>query len=335
VNHDTKLDFAEFSALINEREEGVHTEAELRARFNSIDENMNNRIDLDEYIRFSLRDALQRSSARVIDLFREWDEDSSGSVDKKEFAKAMKALGFDAPKAEIDAVFDQMDVDKSGEIDYKELNKTLRLGAGSALDPALMPGAMGEIQTSSKGKHALRRGKMTGKKGAALPPSVKLVPEEGVTVAEQLRKVLFENAVRVIDLFRDWDDDGNGLIDKKEFRKGVAALGYIAPKADINAIFDDINKDKSGQLEYSELNKALRSGGGVKLDPKLKAGAVGPIELTAKTKTPKVARQGTGGLLGSLAADISRNSPANSPVRRGSSGVGLIDFAAGGSGDYA
>lgn len=98
VNHDTKLDFAEFSTMIREREAGGHTEDELRARFDSIDENKNDRIDLDEFIRFSLRDALARSSARVIDLFREWDEDDSGSVDLKEFRKAIKALGFDAPK---------------------------------------------------------------------------------------------------------------------------------------------------------------------------------------------------------------------------------------------
>ena len=53
--------------MIREREAGGHTEDELRARFDSIDENKNDRIDLDEFIRFSLRDALARSSARVID----------------------------------------------------------------------------------------------------------------------------------------------------------------------------------------------------------------------------------------------------------------------------
>ena len=37
-------------------------------------------IDLDEFIAFSLRDALARSSARVIDLFREWDDDESVTV---------------------------------------------------------------------------------------------------------------------------------------------------------------------------------------------------------------------------------------------------------------
>ena len=39
----------------------------------------------------------------------------------------------------------------------------------------------------------------------------------------QLRGALTKNAVRVIELFRDWDDDGSGTITKKEFVKAMAA----------------------------------------------------------------------------------------------------------------
>ena len=46
-------------------------------------------VEQHEFIKFSLRDALTRSSTRVLDLFREWDEDGSGKVDKKEFRKAI------------------------------------------------------------------------------------------------------------------------------------------------------------------------------------------------------------------------------------------------------
>ena len=33
---------------------------------------------------------------------------------------------------------------------------------------------------------------------------------------EQLRQILVDNAVRVIDLFRDWDDNGDGKVSKKD-----------------------------------------------------------------------------------------------------------------------
>jgi Ca2+-binding EF-hand superfamily protein len=322
ANKDTKLDFGEFSALIREREGGEHTKAELEARFAAIDENMNNVIDLDEYIRFSLRDALQRSSTRVIDLFKEWDDDASGKIDLKEFRKAIVALGFDVPHAEIDAVFRQMDADGSGTLEYKELNKSLRSGAGSSLDPSLRPGAAGKIQTRAdllakgKEKRSLLR---TGRKGAALPPSVKLTAEDGRSIKEQLKAVLNEHSVRVIDLFRDWDDNGDGLVDKKEFRKAVAALGYSVPKADAEKVFDELDKDGNGTLSYVELNKALRRGAddlGLKLDPSMEAGAAGKIEtraeLVAKGKAKReavAAERASGSRRSGLTAQLSMHLP--------------------------
>ena len=61
-------------------------------------------MDLGDFIKVSLRDALDRSSTRVIDLFKAWDEDESGFIDAKEFGRAIKALGFEASKEEIAAV---------------------------------------------------------------------------------------------------------------------------------------------------------------------------------------------------------------------------------------
>merc|ERR1711965_472344 len=44
-------------------------------------------------------------------------------------------------------------------------------------------------------------------------------------VDEQIRDYLSVKAVRVIELFRQWDDDGTGKIEKKEFRRGMKELG--------------------------------------------------------------------------------------------------------------
>ena len=86
---------------------GDHTDEELLKRFKQLDVDGSCLIDAREYIKFSLCDALYRSSTRTIDLFRQWDEDKNGTIDKKEFRKAIKALGFDfiASDAEVDMVF--------------------------------------------------------------------------------------------------------------------------------------------------------------------------------------------------------------------------------------
>ena len=55
-------------------------------------------------------------------------------------------------------------------------------------------------------------------------------------------------------LFDSWDEDGSGTIDKKEFGKAVRSLGFDVEQADTDAVFDSLDDDKSGFLEYKELN---------------------------------------------------------------------------------
>ena len=77
-------------------------------------------------------------------------------------------------------------------------------------------------------------------------------------VAVELRDALTKNAKRVIDLFRDWDEDGNGTISKKEFRKAIPLLGLCVPTAEVGQLFDEWDPDKSGMLSLEELTKKLR-----------------------------------------------------------------------------
>ena len=102
---------------------------------------------------------------------------------------------------------------------------------------------------------ALRKGK-TGK-GAALS-GVDLDETSGKPMGEQLREALVANAVRVIDLFKDWDEDGDGTVSKKEFRKAMPMLGLDVPRDEIDKLFDSWDPDASGFLEYKELNNLLK-----------------------------------------------------------------------------
>ena len=120
-----------------------------------------------------------------------------------------------------------LDEDKSGMLEYKELNSMLRKGFGSQVTANLK-------RAKDVADHG-RGAKLTSKnynenyasaKVAALPPMVKLDASSGVSIRDQLNTILSEHSVKLIDLFREWDEDGNGAIDKKEFRKAVAALGY-------------------------------------------------------------------------------------------------------------
>ena len=93
-------------------------------------------VDISEYVQWALRDALDNSRGRVLDLFREWDEDRSVFIDRKEFGAALKSMGFKCSKEDVKKIFSGLDPDGSGQLEYAELNATLRKLAGTTLTPA-------------------------------------------------------------------------------------------------------------------------------------------------------------------------------------------------------
>ena len=96
-------------------------------------------------------------------------------------------------------------------------------------------------------------------KGKALPSSVlTLKATSEASIAEQLRRQLEVNHVAVVDLMREWDADGDCCVSKDEFRAAVSALGFDAPIEDVDFVFDALDGDHSGTLEFAELKHALR-----------------------------------------------------------------------------
>ena len=256
ADNDGKLDFGEFCQFVHDREEGEFTEEELKKRFDLLDEDGSGKIDMFEYLEWSLKDALLRSSSRVIDLFRAWDEDKNGTVDKSEFHKAIKALGFEVERDITDSVFESLDDDNSGALEYKELNAMLRKGVGAEAVKTNLKRMAGKQRDDSRGAKMTAKNinkNYSGARVATLPDMIKLDATSDKSLHEQLRDVLTANNAKLIDLFREWDDDGNGALDKKEMRKAIAALGYDVPRREVDGLFDSIDVDSSGYIEYEEV----------------------------------------------------------------------------------
>ena len=77
------------------------------------------------------------------------------------------------------------------------------------------------------------------------------------SIAEQLRGALSATGARVIDLFREWDTDGDGKVTRAEFHRAMGLLRFSAPKAEIDVVFSSWDPDGSGVLEVKELERLL------------------------------------------------------------------------------
>ena len=111
-------------------------------------------------------------------------------------------------------------------------------------------------------------------------------------IESKLARAVKKNAIRVMDLFKDWDEDKNGIISKKEFRAALRGLDIEGSKEDHDALFDKWDVDGSGALDFEELNKALRKGmRNLRDDPKADADAPLMVLGRAKAAEVKAARE--------------------------------------------
>ena len=299
---DKDLDFCTFCRHVRERNIfDDPSDARLKVLFQTIDrqdKNETGRITMQEFFRFALRQVLARDVMRVCAIFEAWDEDGNGMIDSREFRRAIQSLGFaDIPSVLIDQLFAELDVDQNAELSRCELERRLKQFAGLIVEQTH------ELRTLDD---AIR-----SQKGAALATTVKLDMASTKSVAEQLREALSNNLVRVVDLFHDWDEDENGMIDKNEFFKGMGALGVKVSRADANALFDSFDRDGSGTIEYRELNKLLRQ----RVTKRLRRVASEPIK--ARLRPPGASRSA---LLESMTptssqqANVMRLAPIRAPV---------------------
>lgn len=79
----------------------------------------------------------------------------------------------------------------------------------------------------------------------------------------KLRESLLNNAKKLYVKFREWDIDGDGLVDKEEFRNAIPKMGIpmmaSIPTQDIDDLFDTLDVDGSGAISYKELKKLLQN----------------------------------------------------------------------------
>ena len=147
-------------------------------------------------------------------------------------------------------------------------------------------------------------------------PLVRLQPQDDLTVVQQLRNLLSNTARanKFVEQLEVWDVDDDNNVSRKEFRRAFAVcFGYTASQNDLNTLFDEVDTNGNGEVDFDELHDAIeRIQGG--LAPLSTGGAA--AKLAAKDEmTPEARREKHVAMLAAKDAKAKAIVPFAAPVR--------------------
>jgi len=192
-----------------------------------------------------ISDMLMGQMRQVMDAFAEWDTDGSSGISHDEFVKAMGALGLKA-SSKLKKLWKEFDSDGSGEISVDELR--------GALDPAMLGTEETALMAVPRAydKRSLPTSKIQTEMRTRVTGTLR-------NAAVQMHEAFSEMAIdRVLDVFRTWDHDDGGTISRKEFAEAMVRLGVKTTKVEMSKLFNQLDPDRSGEINYRELYWAIK-----------------------------------------------------------------------------
>mmetsp|Transcript_1258 Transcript_1258/g.2622 ORF Transcript_1258/g.2622 Transcript_1258/m.2622 type:complete len:324 (-) Transcript_1258:421-1392(-) len=197
-------------------------------------------------------------------VFNKFDADGSGSLDRNEIQRVLSIIGMNA--CNIDRIFVAMDSDGNGTVDIDEFVTWMK---GSQGNGKIVNDAMNGFDSrNDPEEHAIPE-ETINIPGSAEDTPYKAPQEEidpyktpksrkSVKVSASAVKVTAkpnpsDPSVRaaITQIFDKWDEDGNGQLDKAEFRSALSVSTDL-DSATINQMFDCADADKSGYVDIEE-----------------------------------------------------------------------------------
>eukprot|EP00730_Choanoeca_flexa_P000595 TRINITY_DN10261_c0_g2_i1.p1 TRINITY_DN10261_c0_g2~~TRINITY_DN10261_c0_g2_i1.p1 ORF type:complete len:1029 (+),score=257.83 TRINITY_DN10261_c0_g2_i1:1-3087(+) len=231
----------------------------------------------------TMREQMQHDRLRVLDLFREVDRNSDGSVTRAELAQFLEMCEHPMSRDDIKIVMKLVDEDKSGKIDYKEFShrvykrrfgekRQISTNANEQAEPgssAASEAVRAPEQQNQESKDNMPTDVQNGQaEASATPldtassaPSTMTKAERAEQVfadwLEAMRQKMQHDHLRVLDLFRQCDQNGDGQVTRKELSDFLAGCDYPMSRSDIKIVMDHIDADHSGKIDYKEFSQRV------------------------------------------------------------------------------
>ena len=232
----------------------------------------------------SLRAHLDVYKVKTADLLKRLDLNGDGRVDAEELRVCItQVLGEEAvsklPAGAVLRTLDEIDLDNSGHIEVQELRRAI-WGNHREIRQRLRAGGAGKHNVRPRNKYRTRRTDIRDVGSRMLGPNGSQSLLSAPSMQDALREVLLKHAIRVNDLFREMDVDGDHQLAREEFADSIARLFGLRredigrarakeARAAIKRLFDNWDAQQEGgargALGFQTLHRLMRQGGVVQL----------------------------------------------------------------------
>jgi len=194
----------------------------------------------------------------------ECDTNENGGISKKEAKDCIAAHVPEEHQEEAEAMVDEMwpmvDKDGSGEVDEHELSEAMRGPPEGGNGPNGPPPALTQLLKKGKGKKAAKKLAQKGPSAKDIMDACDTDESGGISkeeahacIDEHMSGSDAEEAHDAVDEgFAEADKDGSGELEIKELRAAMQSLGFEAKNQTIFQMISDLDKNKSGSIDFEE-----------------------------------------------------------------------------------
>ena len=207
-----------------------------------------------------LGESLLASKLKVSEVVQSWNKKGGNEpLSKMEFRQNIRKLLDKADSKKIDAMFDSLDENRSGTLDLQDIRTALKklqdaagVMARSTLDVREKIERIRQLE--SLAQQALEATRVMEEKTAEMERLL-----SNTSVSARLGAQIILKRMKVGDVLQKWDANGDGELEKPEFRQNVKSLGVQAEGREIDELFDSLNTDGGKTLSMAEVKVALKT----------------------------------------------------------------------------
>jgi len=207
-----------------------------------------------------LGESLLAGNVKVSDLVQTWAKrGAETAVTKIEFRQHVRKLLDKSEAKQIDMLFESLDEDHGGTLDLGEIRAALKkLQDSAAVAAKAMVSTRAKMlrfkhleELAQQALEATRTIEEASKEATLL--------SSNKSVSARLGAQILSKRMKVVDVVQKWDANGDGELDKMEFRQNVKALGVQAESAEIDELFDSLNPQNNPSINMSEIRVLLKT----------------------------------------------------------------------------